>query len=88
MDVCNALPAVVGSLTDGQYAALIDFVFNVGAGAFNGSTLCHYIRTGNMVLAPGQFGLWVHGRVNGQEVVLPGLVRRRAAEVAVWNTSS
>lgn len=88
MDVCNALPAVVGSLTEGQYAALIDFVFNVGAGTFNGSTLCHYIRTGNMVLAPTQFALWTHAKVNGVETVLPGLVRRRQAEIAVWRAPS
>lgn len=86
--VCNAIPSVAGSLTEGQYAALIDFVFNLGAGAFAGSTMCHYINTGNMALAPLQFGLWVHGRVNGVEQVLPGLVRRRAAEKAVWNTTS
>jgi lysozyme len=83
--VSNALVSVLSTLTDNQYAALLDFAFNMGVGAFRASTLCHYINTGNMALAPGQFALWVHGRVNGVEVVLPGLVRRRAAEVAVWN---
>lgn len=76
---------VYQTLTEGQYGALIDFTYNVGVATFRASTLCHYINTQNMTLAPGQFGLWVHGKVNGIETVLPGLVRRRAAEVAAWN---
>lgn len=83
--VSAALPAVVSSLTDGQYAACIDFAFNLGVTAFRGSTLCFYINTGNMVLAPGQFLLWDHERINGVEQISAGLIRRRQAEVAVWN---
>lgn len=86
--VCAALPAVVDSLTDGQYAACIDFAYNVGVTAFRGSTLCHYINTGNMVLAPGQFLLWDHERINGVEVVSAGLLRRRQAEVACWRATA
>lgn len=82
--VCAALPAVVSTLTDGQYAACIDFAFNLGVTAFRGSTLCHYIATGNLMLALGQFALWNHERINGVEQMSPGLTRRRAAEVAVW----
>lgn len=85
--VSTALGDIVDGLTDGQYAALIDFTFNLGVGAFEGSTLCRLVKEGNMVLAPGEFGKWVYGTVDGQKVVLPGLVRRRAAEVAVWKAS-
>lgn len=88
MGVSAALPAVVGGLTDGQYAAIIDFAFNLGVTAFRGSTLCFYIRTGNMTLVPAQFLLWDHERINGVEQVSPGLLRRREAEVAVWNSAS
>lgn len=82
--VCDAIGSAVDSLTDNQYAAIIDFAYNLGVGAFRGSTLCHYIKTGNLTLAAGEFGKWVHGRVNGAEVVLNGLVRRRAAEAYAW----
>jgi lysozyme len=82
--VCAAIPAVVGGLTDGQYAACIDFAFNLGVTAFRGSTLCFYIRTGNLVLAPGEFVKWDHERINGVEQVSAGLLRRRQAEVACW----
>ena len=82
--VCAALETVVDGLTDGQYAACIDFAFNLGVRAFAGSTLCHFIRTGQMTLVPAQFGVWVYGKVRGVEARLPGLVTRRAAEVKVW----
>lgn len=82
--VCAAIPAVVGGLTDGQYAAIIDFAFNLGVTAFRGSTLCYYINTGNLVLAPAQFLLWDHEKINGVEQISAGLLRRRQAEVAVW----
>lgn len=81
--VCSAISGYA-DLTEGQYAAIIDLAYNIGVGSFRASTLCHYINTGATNLVPGQFGLWVHGRVNGVEQVLPGLVRRRAAEKAVW----
>lgn len=81
--VRDALPNVE-TLTDGQYAALIDFTFNLGVGAFRGSTLCLYVKTGAFHLVPDQFRLWVHERINGVETVETGLIRRRAAEVAVW----
>lgn len=84
--VCKIIPAVVGSLTEGQYAAILDFAYNEGVGRFAGSTLCHFVKTGNLTLVPGQFGLWVYGHVNGVATELPGLVRRRAAEKAVWLT--
>jgi len=84
--VCNALTVAVNSLTDNQYAACIDFAYNVGVGAFAGSTLAHMIKIGSLNLVPAQFSLWVHGKVNGVEVVLPGLVRRRDAEIRAWQS--
>lgn len=83
--VCNALDAKVYTLTDGQYAAVIDFAYNEGVGAFTGSTLCHWIIEGNLQLASAQFGKWVYSHVNGLLVEEPGLVRRRAAELDCWN---
>ena len=79
-------PMVLNALTAGQYAAILDFAYNLGVGAFAASTLCHFIQIGNMAAVPGQFALWTHERVNGVETVEQGLVRRRAAEVDVWNS--
>jgi lysozyme len=67
-------------LTQSQFDALVDFCFNVGRGNFLGSSLLRFANAAEMESATQQFGLWVHagGRV------LPGLVRRRAAEAALF----
>lgn len=67
-------------LTDGQEAALIDFAFNCGGGNLQASTLRRVINRGELDAAPEQFMRWVYAR----KVRLPGLVRRRSAEVDMW----
>lgn len=65
-----------------KQAAIIDFVYNLGAQQFSTSTLCRYINSQQYEHVPEQLLRWIHD--NGK--VLPGLVRRREAEVALWNT--
>tara|TARA_Y100001973_G_C5169812_1_gene318344 strand:+ start:294 stop:827 length:534 start_codon:yes stop_codon:yes gene_type:complete len=60
-------------------AALGSFVYNVGAGAFNGSTLLRKAKAGDWVGACNELPRWVYAK--GRQ--LPGLVNRRAAERAV-----
>jgi lysozyme len=85
--VCAALgDERVAALTEGQYAALIDFAFNVGVSAFSNSGLCVRLRSGQLAAVPAEIEKWKYGRVNVVETVLPGLVTRRAAEVRVWLT--
>lgn len=67
-----------------QYGALVSWSFNVGCGAAETSTLIRRLNAGeatNTVLAE-ELPRWVYG--NGQ--VLPGLVRRRNAEVDLAKT--
>ncbi|WP_197416383.1 MULTISPECIES: lysozyme [unclassified Massilia] len=71
-------------LTQGQFDALCDFVFNLGAKKFGSSTLLILLNKGRMDAAADQFRLWVHAKVNGKDVILPGLVKRRAAEAAMF----
>jgi lysozyme len=71
-------------LTQGQFDALTDFVFNLGAARLKSSTLLQLLNDGRVSAAADQFRLWVHAKVNGQDVVLPGLVTRRAAEAAMF----
>ena len=68
--------AVIVPLTQGQFDALVDFSYNVGCANFRTSTLLRKLNEGNYVAASLQFERWVHG--GGK--VLPGLVKRRAAE--------
>jgi lysozyme len=63
-------------LSQEEFDALVDFVFNVGAGNFNNSTLLKCINAGDMEGAARQFDRW--DKADGR--VLAGLVRRRQAE--------
>jgi lysozyme len=68
--------AVTTSLSDNEFAALVSFTFNVGAGHLRSSTLLKYLNDDDRFGAANQFGRWVLG--NGE--VLPGLVARRRVE--------
>ena len=70
------LNAVFPALTQNKFDALASFCFNVGLGAFEKSTLFARLKADDMAGAAGQFERWVHS--GGK--VLPGLVKRRAAE--------
>jgi lysozyme len=67
-------------LTDEQFAALIDFSFNVGTGNLEISTLRRLVNRQEYEAAAEQFPRWVYAA----GVKLPGLVRRRAAERALF----
>ncbi|HVG26113.1 MAG TPA: lysozyme [Acidobacteriaceae bacterium] len=72
--------AVTVDLTQRQFDALVDFCFNTGRGNFVNSSLLKYVNRGEFASVLVQFGLWVHA---GGEVI-SGLVRRRAAEAALF----
>ncbi len=67
-------------LDDGQYAALCDFVYNVGSGNFRDSTLRKVINANQHERAPFQFRRWV--KAGGRE--LPGFVTRRENEIELF----
>lgn len=67
-------------LTQGQFDSLTSFVFNLGAKRLAESTLLILLNKGNYKAAAEQFSRWVYG--GGQK--LPGLVKRRAAEAALF----
>lgn len=73
--------AVRISLTQPEFDALVDFTFNMGAGAFRRSSLLKDINTGNIPAAIRQFSLWDH--CGG--VINEGLLRRRKAEAAEFS---
>jgi len=67
-------------LNQGQFDALVSFTYNVGEGNFTKSTLLRKLNAGDTAGAAEQFSRWVHA--GGK--VLPGLVKRRAAERAMF----
>ena len=67
-------------LTQGQFDALTSFVYNLGAGNLGNSTLLRLLNAGDYKGAAAQFDRW--NKAGGK--VLAGLVRRRAAERALF----
>lgn len=65
--------------TPERQAAIVDFVFNLGAPRFRASTLRKAVNAGDWEWAARELAKWVNG--GGRR--LPGLVARRAAEIAL-----
>lgn len=69
-------------LTQGEFDALVDFTFNLGAGRLESSTLLVDVNKGNWEAAATQFDLW--DRCGGKEVA--GLLRRRIADTNMFKS--
>jgi lysozyme len=84
-DVARAVTAVnllvTAAISQGQFDALVDFAFNLGSSSLAHSTLLKQVNAGDFAGAAQSFLLWDH---IGKKVN-PGLLRRRTAEVAMFN---
>lgn len=79
----NAINTLVKKpLTQNEFDALVSFVFNIGIGNFQKSTMLKLLNNGHMPLAAGQFDRW--NKAGGK--VLKGLTRRRQAEKILFLT--
>lgn len=67
-------------LTQGQFDALVSFVFNLGAGVLQRSTLRRFLNKRDYAGAAQEFLRWVWA----DGVKLEGLKRRREAEKALF----
>ena len=67
-------------ITENQFSALVSFAYNVGVGATRCSTLMRKLNRGDTIGAGKEFPRWKFG--GGK--VLPGLVRRRNEEQALF----
>lgn len=63
-----------------QFDALVDFAYNLGVKALEGSTLLKKLNTGDYAGAADEFPKW--NKAGGK--VLNGLVKRRAAERSLF----
>jgi lysozyme len=72
------------ALSPGQFDALASFVFNLGAGALQRSTLRQRVRRGEHEAAAREFLRWIYA--GGKP--LKGLLRRRLAEARLYETGS
>lgn len=70
-------------INNDQYTALVSFTFNVGEGAFSGSSLLRKLNNADYCGAAKEFTRWVRG--NNQRI-LGGLVKRRQQEQNLFLT--
>ena len=73
-------------LTQNQFDALCAFGFNVGPDAFRLSSVLSFVNQGRLLQAAEGFDVWRRAEFEGQQIVVDGLVRRRAAEKALFLT--
>lgn len=81
--VANQVAGVVTvPLNENQFGALVSFTFNLGLANLKRSTLLKKVNAGDFTGAAAEFGKWV----NAAGKKMPGLVKRRAAEAALFST--
>ena len=79
VDTVNRLVDI--QLNQEEFDALVDFVFNLGAGSFASSSMLKYINSNKLDLAALEFQKWDH--CGGK--VVQGLLNRRIAEQKEFN---
>jgi lysozyme len=72
---------VTVKLSQEEFDALVEFVFNLGAGAFKSSSMLRDLTAGDFTSAADQFVLWDHAG----GAVVAGLLRRRQAEATLFD---
>lgn len=87
-DVRTVAAAVNGwtfaPLTQNQFDALVAFAFNVGLPAFRTSNVLRRVNEGSHLQAASALDGWRRAEFEGEAQVIDGLVRRRAAEKALF----
>jgi lysozyme len=88
---CDQMLKVVKvPLTQGQCDALTDFVFNEGIGTLERASFLTLLNMEIYAAVPNQLYRVDnqgnrHGYIYAGGVILPGLIRRRQAEIILWN---
>lgn len=84
-DVAGAVACVnrlvTAQITQNQFDALVDFVFNLGCASLASSTLLRFVNGGAFGDAAIQFQRWDHAG----GVIVPGLLLRRQAEATLFS---
>jgi lysozyme len=75
---------VFAPVTQNQFDALASFVFNIGVREFRGSPTLRRLNEGRPLEAALAMELWRKADLEGERIVIDALVRRRAAEKALF----
>ena len=74
------------TLGHNEFDALSSFVFNIGTDNFSRSSVLKRLNEGSPIMAAAAMELWRKAEVGGERIVVDALVRRRAAEKALFLT--
>jgi lysozyme len=75
---------VYAPLSQNQFDALVSFAFNIGPRAFKSSPTVRRLNEGRVLEAALAMELWRKADLEGERIVIDALVRRRAAEKALF----
>jgi hypothetical protein len=75
---------VYAPLNQNQFDALVSFTFNIGPRAFKSSPTVRRLNEGRVLEAALAMELWRKADLEGERIVIDALVRRRAAEKALF----
>jgi lysozyme len=75
-------------LTQAQFDALCSFALNIGLENFRTSQVLRKVNEGAMLQAACAIDMWRKAEFEGERIVVDALVRRRAAEKALFLTST
>ncbi len=87
LDVTSAVNDLTFTpLTQNQFDALVCFAFNIGLDNFRRSSVLRRVNEGNLLQAAAALEAWRRSDFEGERIVVDALVRRRAAEKALFLT--
>ena len=75
---------ILAPMTQNEFDALVSLAFNIGPKAFSGSDVVAGMNAGNRLEAAAAFDLWRRAKIGGRVQIVDALVRRRAAEKALF----
>jgi lysozyme len=75
---------ITQALNQAQFDALVSFAFSVGAESFEQSQVLRRVNAGDYVAAACAIDAWRKADIGGETVIVDSLVRRRAAEKALF----
>jgi lysozyme len=77
-------PAITAPVNENELGAFLSLAYNIGVGAFLGSSALRHFNAGDKAKAAAAIKLWNKATVNGKRQVLKGLVDRREDEVRLF----
>ncbi len=77
-------PMLYAPVMQNQFDALVSLAFNISPAQFRDSDVLRNLNAGDYLAAANAFDLWRRARIHGRVMIVDALVRRRAAEKALF----